>query len=327
MTVEGMTINASRTVSAVVVSYFTGPLLARCIASLQEQPEIGQIIIVDNGNPPGEVERAANPAGGAAAVIIKSGHGNIGFAAACNLGAKEATGEYLLFLNPDAQMPQGGVAQLIADGDELETPWLLGAKLVGPDGIEQQGSRRETLTPWRAFVEATKLYAFAPRHPYFRRFNLHREKCPEEVTPVPTISGACMFLPRASFDAIDGMDERYFLHVEDIDFCLRMTNAGGGVYFTPYVSITHYKSSSRANAVRIEARKTASMIRYFRAHFADPYPAPFLWLVYGAVWVPFGLIVVKRAIGRSLGLAQVGVRRGAAARRRAKAIVSRRADR
>ena len=181
-------------VSAVIVSYFTGPLLARAIASLKAQAEVTEIIVVDNGNWEGAVADAVNATPEGAPVTVITGHGNVGFATACNLGAKKATSDYLLFVNPDAVVPAGGVAALLSEGSDLQRPWMIGPKLVDPDGAEQQGSRRATLTPWRAFVEITGLYRMAPRHPYFRRFNLHSDPCPEKLQKTPTISGACFFL-------------------------------------------------------------------------------------------------------------------------------------
>jgi len=313
-------------VSAIVVSYFTGPLLARSLASLKAQPGIGDIILIDNGNLPGDVERAAESAGARDALIL-SGHGNIGFAAACNKGAAAARGDCLLFLNPDAILPEGAVAQLLKDAERAPRPWLMGAMIVDPDGREQQGSRRTTLTPWRAFVEATRLYKIAPRHPYFRRFNLHTDDRPKDVAAAPTISGACFILPKADYDAIGGMDERYFLHVEDIDFCLRFRNAGGGVYFNPHVSVAHFKSSSRANPVRVEARKTASLVRYFNTHFSDAYPKPFLWLVAGLTWASFAGLFVRRAVGKALRLAGLRRRTGERGLKRAREISARRSAR
>ena len=313
-------------VSAVVVSYYTGPVLARSIASLSAQPDVREVILVDNGNFPGDVAEAVS-AGVGAPVEVLSGHGNIGFAAACNKGAKAASGAVLLFFNPDAVMPEGGVSRLMSDAARLDRPWLMGAKLVGPDGVEQQGSRRATLTPWRAFVEAFKLYRLAPRHPYFMRFNLHERDCPDDVIETPTISGACFMAPREDYDAVDGMDERYFLHVEDVDFCLRFAKAGGKVYFNPNVSVLHYKSSSRANSVRIEARKTAGVIRYFNTHFSDAYPAPFLWSVAGALWAAFGLLAARRAVGKALRLAGLRARAGSRGVKRARSIAARRSSR
>ena len=312
-------------VSAVVVSYYTGPVLARSLAALAREADLREIILVDNGNLPGDVEGAVAAAG--AAVRVISGHGNIGFAAACNLGARAAAGDYLLIINPDAVTPAGGLARLLADGRTLTRPWLMGAKLVGADGAEQQGSRRRVLTPWTAFVEATRMYRLAPQHPYFRRFNPHTETCPDHSAEVPTISGAVMFLPRADYDAVAGMDERYFLHVEDVDFCLRFAKAGGKVWFNPHVAVTHYKSSSRANPVRIEMRKTTGVIRYFHTHFADAYPRPFLWLVDGALWAGFAALFVKRAVRKGLRLAGFGLRAGRRGIKRARSLGRRRSER
>ncbi len=326
-------------VTVVIVTYFTGPLLARAIFSAQHQPHVDEIIIVDNGNWDGAVEEAMRQCArlddvhasrmtqDTAAIRVLTGHGNVGFAKACNLGAKAANGSHLLFLNPDAVLPSGAVDQFLKDAASLERPWLMAPKLIDPDGTEQQGSRRATLTPWRAIVEATKLYRFAPRHPYFRRFNLHTEPLPTEVKPLPVVSGACFFLPSQDFLDIGGMDERYFLHVEDVDFCLRFAEAGGGVYFNPYVAVVHYKSSSRVNPVRIEARKTASMLLYFRRHFSTVYPAPFLWFVHGALWIHFGLKVGARFVQRVLGLVGLVVRYGPARAKRVRDIAAQRAPR
>lgn len=312
-------------ISAIVVSYFTGPVLTRSLDALRRQKAVGEIILVDNGNFPGDVEKAV--AGDGAPVKVLSGQGNIGFAAGCNLGVGAASGDYLLIINPDAVLPDGGAGKLLRDGSGLPRPWLMGAKLVDPDGAEQQGSRRGVLTPWRAFVEATRLYRLAPQHPYFQRFNLHGQLCPDEIVETPTISGAVMFLPHTDYDAIDGMDERYFLHVEDVDFCLRFAKAGGQVFFNPHVAVTHYKSSSRANPVKIEARKTAGVVRYFHAHFAESYPRPFLWLVDGALWASFGALFVRRAVRKVIRAMGFRLRSGPAGMKRARAITRRRSDR
>src|SRR3990167_3684872 len=103
-------------VSAIVVSYFTGAVLARCLDALRLQDGVREIILVDNGNPEGAVEAAIGPETEGPAVRRIAGHGNIGFAAACNLGARAATGEFLLFVNPDAILPPGGARALVNDG-------------------------------------------------------------------------------------------------------------------------------------------------------------------------------------------------------------------
>ena len=106
-------------------------------------------------------------------------------------------------------------------------------------------------------VEALRLDRMAPNHPYFRRLNQHNLPLPEAVSAVPAVSGACMLMPLDDYRTIGGMDERYYLHVEDLDLCFSIARAGGTVLFVPQVSIVHYKSTSEASAARIEWRKGA----------------------------------------------------------------------
>ncbi len=312
-----------KNVSVIIVSYWTGPLLVRSVLSAMRQPEVAEIIVVNNGNWSNAIERLSALAGDEAGKLrIVSGHGNVGYAGACNLGAKAATGRYLFILNPDAILPDRAVAELLTEAALFRGDWVLGGKLINPDGTEQAGSRRSPLTPWTAFVELTKLYKFAPRHPYFRRFNMHQDPCPDITVPIPVISGACMLMKRETFFSIDGMDEDYFLHVEDVDFCLRLRNAGGDVFFAPGVSILHYKSSSRTNRLRVEARKAQSLVRYFWTHFRKPYPKLFLLLVSVFVWMAFGLKAVGILIKRALSLLGIRAKSGRSGLERARSITS-----
>ncbi|MEL7027926.1 MAG: glycosyltransferase family 2 protein [Pseudomonadota bacterium] len=312
-------------VSVVIVSYWTGPLLSRCISSVIAQSSVREVILVDNGNWAHEIQRAcAVSPDGSVPIKLISGHGNIGFAAGCNLGAKAADGDHLLILNPDAALPGGGIDRMIAESRALARPWLLGPRLLDPDGGEQAGGRRRVLTPWLAVVEMLKLYKWAPRHPYFRRFNFHQDPCPAETTPVPVISGACMFLPKEDYFAIGGMDEGYFLHVEDVDFCLRFAEAGGGVYFAPDVAVIHNKSSSRTSPVRVEYRKAQSLVRYFWTHFRDPYPWAFLVLATMGVWVAFALRAVHSTFSGAVSWLGFAARSGGDGVRRWRRIAARR---
>ncbi len=315
-------------VSVIIVSYWTGPLLVRSVLSALRQPEVSELIVVDNGNWADEMTRLSAIAGeNGDKLQIISGHGNVGYAAGCNIGARAATGQFLFLLNPDAILPDNAVAELLAEGSKLDGNWLMGGKLVNPDGTEQAGSRRSPLTPWTAFVEMTRIYKLAPQHPYFRRFNMHQDPCPEETIPIPVISGACMLMPRDTFFAIDGMDEDYFLHVEDVDFCLRLRDAGGEVYFSPVTSIPHFKSSSRSSKLRLEVKKAQSLVRYFWTHFRKPYPAIFLAIVSVLVWVVTGLKALRILLRRALRLVGLRRRTGGESTRRARRISSRSSSR
>lgn len=270
-------------VSAIVVSYQTGAVLGACLESLAADEAVAEIILVDNGNPDGAVESAAD--GLDKSIRIVTGQGNIGFAAGCNRGAALATGDILLFLNPDAALPAEGAARMVADGAQLSRPWMMGPMLVGADGEEQRGARRAALTPMTALWEATGLARLAPG--LFRPFNLHRTPAPHDLTQYPTLSGACFLMPKTDYYAIGGMDEGYFLHVEDIDFCRRFRNAGGAVWFNPHVRVVHQQGSSESAAREVEAHKTRGLIRYFDTHFETSWPAPLRWALARGLWVAY----------------------------------------
>jgi len=153
---------------------------------------------------------------------------------------------------------------------------------------------------------------------------MHEQPCPSVVSPAPTISGACFALRRRDYFAIDGMDERYFLHVEDVDFCLRFMQAGGAVLFDPDVVVTHYKSSSRVSTLRVEFRKARSLNLYFRRHFSNAYPRGFLPLVGALVWTAFA---ARGAVGAARAAVHAFRRVGLRGARRARAIFRRRAQR
>ena len=273
--------------SVVIVTYFTGPVLRMAIASILEQAGLGELVIVDNGNPAQETDELRALASADARVRLLSGHGNVGFARGCNMGAAQAGGEYLFFVNPDCILPSDALQKMLAAAAQLPDASILAPLIFYPDGQEQSGTRREVLTPWRALVEWGRLYKLAPNHPYFQRFNLRDTAIPEQLSPVDVTSGAAMFMHRELFDELQGFDEGFFLHVEDIDLCVRLLRLGGSAYVNPAVHVTHYVSSSAASPLRTEWHKANGFRRYFRKHFEGKYPRGLLPLVNTAVMVRY----------------------------------------
>lgn len=256
-------------VSAVMVTYRTGPALFGAVEAVLGQTDLDELVLVDNGNPEPVLAALNRLAARDDRVRLLSGHGNLGYAAACNRGAATARGDYLLFVNPDCLLPAGAITQFLAVARRSPRPAVLGCRMSNPDGTEQRGSRREALTPWTALVEALRLDRLAPDNPRIVRFNQHDRPAPEDVAEVPVVSGACLFLAARDFRALDGFDEGFFLHVDDIDFCFRMRKAGGHVLFLPQVRPVHYRSTSRAHPVFVEWCKTRGVLRYFRKNFSD----------------------------------------------------------
>ncbi len=256
-------------VSVIMVSYRTGPVLAQAIDAVlaPDQAGVGELILVDNGNPLDVTAALARRAEAEPRLRLVSGLGNVGYARACNLGAREARGRYLLLLNPDCCLGPGAVPALLAEAAALDGDWMLGCRVRNPDGSDQRGSRRALLTPVTALVEAFRLDRLSPRLLRRHRLNQHDIPLPKGIARVPAVSGACMLLPAATYRSAGGMDDGYFLHVEDLDLCLRLHRAGTPVYFAPHVQAVHHAGSSHARPLLVEWHKTRSLLRYFGLHY------------------------------------------------------------
>lgn len=287
------TVAKSRSVSAVTVSYFTGPTLWQSLAAQLGQPELRELVLVDNGNDAATRERLEALAATDGRIRLLRPPRNIGFAAGCNLGAAAATSDYIAFVNPDCVPSPGAFGAILAVFDERPDAWLCGGRLQNPDGSEQRGGRREILTPWRAFVELIRLDRLFPDHPYFRRLHAHERDPMPGIAEVPTVSGAFMMIPRQHYERLGGMDDNMFLHFDDADLCIRVQEQGGKVLYVGHVPITHFLSTSDVSRIFVEWHKTRSTSYYFVKHFQKLYPRWFLSFVSSVLWVRFGFLCLR----------------------------------
>lgn len=263
-------------VSVVLVAYMTGESLFPSIDSALAQPEVGEVVVVDNGSTPADAARLSGLAAADPRVRLVSGQGNVGFASGANMGACAARGDLLVFLNPDAFLGPGGVKALARALEDRPAPSLAGARILNPDGSEQRGGRRGEVTPLSTFLSLSTL---ASRVPGLKRFEVHLEDepAPDGVIEAPTVSGACFAMRRADFDAVGGFDEGYFLHVEDIDLCWRIRKAGGQVVFQPAAEVVHVGHTSRANPLKVEYAKGCGLARFFRKRANTPLESLAAW--------------------------------------------------
>ncbi len=249
-------------ISVVMVSYMTGPALHESVAAVLADPDIFELVLVDNGSTEAGRQAINRLIVADDRVRLLQGQGNIGFAKGCNYGANFASGELLLFLNPDAIIKAGSARLLAETGKLQETPWIIGGLLRNTEGREQRGSRRRELTPFSAFVSFTGLHVL----PGLKSIHMEDEPMPLEPADVDIVSGAFMMMNRETFEILGGFDENYFLHVEDIDVCRRVRDKGGRVIFHPKASVMHYGSTSDVRRQTVEFEKLKGFIYYFRQH-------------------------------------------------------------
>ncbi len=249
-------------VSVVMVVYWTGEALVESIKHVLAEALVDEFVIVDNGSSPQDADMLRALALTEPRVVLRQGHGNVGFARGANLGAITAGGEHIVFLNPDANLQPGCVAALVTAFKGQPTPTIVGARVMNVDGSEQRGGRRGEVTPVTTVLSFGQL---TRRYPKLAGFEIHREHepLPTGPAPMPTISGACFAMRRDDFDALQGFDEGYFLHVEDIDLCWRARRSGGQVLFQPQAEVIHLGHTSLEHPVKVEFHKGVGLTRYF----------------------------------------------------------------
>ena len=267
-----------RKVSVVMVVYMTGEALQQSVECVLADPLVDELVVVDNGSTPSEAARLKRLADGDRRVRVIAGQGNVGFARGANLGARSARGEVLVFLNPDAFLQAGCIAELASAIEGRPVPCLVGGRILNSDRTEQRGARRGDITPVSALLSLSRLAGVIPA---LRRYEVHweTEAAPEDVIAVPTISGACFCMRREDFDAVQGFDEGYFLHVEDVDLCWRVRQSGGDVLFQPKAEVVHLGHTSHASPLRVEFHKGVGLARYFRKRAETGGESLVAWLI------------------------------------------------
>ncbi|WP_092348317.1 MULTISPECIES: glycosyltransferase family 2 protein [unclassified Pseudomonas] len=283
----------------IIVNYNAGKLLLACVGSAFAAGA-SRVIVVDNDSHDDSlmlVERTH--AAGDALQIIRNA-ANLGFAVACNQGARLSAAPNLFFLNPDTVLAADAIDHLLLALRSAPEIGMVGGFLCNPDGSEQAGGRRVFPTPRRAFMRAFGLSRLSVLFPsLLSDFLLHKEPLPGTSIVVEAISGACMLVKREAIESVGLWDEDYFLHCEDLDWCMRFHHAGWRVLFVPDARVMHVSGGcSRHRPYFVEWHKHLGFLRFYRKFFRRKYPTV-LWIsVVIGVWFRFGLVVLRHATTR-----------------------------
>lgn len=252
-------------VSVVIVNYKVPESLRQSLHSLQETAGYAdtEVIVVDNASNDGSEELVKREFPEVKWLQLKR---NIGFGKACNVGARNAGGDYLLLLNPDTIVTHTAIASAVDFMRRHPDAGMLGPKLLNPDGTLQRGCRRGFPTPAAAFYHFSGLSALFPDSKRFGHYNLTYLD-PDLSCRVDAVSGCFMFIPRNLFGELGGFDERFFMYGEDLDLCWRVRERGFLVWYYPEIRVVHLKG--RSSAKRIFRSRIAfyeAMIIYSRKY-------------------------------------------------------------
>jgi GT2 family glycosyltransferase len=256
--------------SVVIVNYHSEALLRACLESLPSSadPLSLEVIVVDNSG----TARASGVLDAWPDVRLIEAGGNVGFAHACNLGMANARGRHLLLLNPDTVAHPGAVATLSRHLDASPEAGVVAARLLNPDGTLQYSCRRFPRPLSIFFGRYSLLTRLFPGNPVSSDY-LYLDWDHVQVRPVDWASGACLMVRRDVFERVGGLDEGYFLFVEDMDWCRRIRDAGHEVVYVPEAEVTHRIGASRGPVPAwVTWERHRSMLRYIRKHFGWPRP-------------------------------------------------------
>ena len=227
--------------SVVIVTYHVPHLLRRCLDAVAQAdaPFEIEVIVVDAGTDgTGADLRRTDPGIG----VIDAPE-NPGFGAACNLGVRRASGRYVLFLNPDTEVPRDGLVRAIEALEADPGVGVVGPKLVRADGSLDLSARRSFPTPSNALYHFLKLPRLVPTSRRFGAYNLTYID-PDVESDVDAVAGSFMLVRREALEASGLFDETYWMYGEDLDLCLRMRQAGWRARYVPSVVVTHLKGQS-----------------------------------------------------------------------------------
>ena len=291
-------------ISIVIVNFNSGAFLEAAITSLRRLTPSSELIVVDNDSSDTSVDFLKCQPGLRLIKLDK----NYGFGAASNIGAAKATSDLILFLNPDAFMPEGTLRKMAEYLAAHPESGICGALLLDFQGREQAGSRRHDPTLFRACGKVVRSIRPLRMLPTFDR---HDEPLPKSSVYVDAISGACMMVRRGVHEQISGFDEEYFLHFEDLDYCRRAREHGWKIGFLPDAPVFHYQGGSGSvTEISLLRHKGKGLSRYLNKFGAQGVLPRAIRACILSVLGLFGKVLFIAISGRRNQHAVQGTRRG-----------------
>lgn len=231
--------------SVIIINYGTAAMTEKVIRNfiIKEKILSYEIILIDNKS----VEKIDEKKFLDLGVELIKNQENFGFAKAVNQGIKRAKGEYILLLNSDAFIKEEAIFKMIEYLENNFDAAIIGPKIFFPDGRAQVSAGRfPNLT--REFLRLSKLYNLIPKSTLMSK----KEMAGFDAREIDWVSGACMLFRRELIKQIGCLDEKYFLGVEDIDFCYRARLRGLKNIYYPMSEIAHYHGYSSGGTVSIK---------------------------------------------------------------------------
>jgi len=247
--------------SIIIVTYNSAAVIAPCLRSIAIHGGDLRVetLVVDNASTDDtrDLVRREFPWAN-----LIAGHGNIGFAAANNIGFETARGRHFFVLNPDTETRPGTLHRLLRYADTHRQ-----AGMIAPRVINTDGSLQHSTFQFPDFRQA--LYGFFERLVPIDSVENGRYP-PESYSnerKVDHILGAAIFVQRPLWEQVGGMDEEYALYFEETDWCYRARKAGWELRYIPTATIIHRGAHTTSTTPELSSVLFArSQARFYRKH-------------------------------------------------------------
>ena len=205
-----------------------------------------------------------DPIEGVDAQVVYRPSGEFNFAEAVNLGRSRATGDYLLLLNDDTTAQEPDPVTRLLEIGQRPGVGAVGAKLTYPDGRIQHAG--------------LVLLPSGPTHVHIAKSGSFPGYFGSTLTPrnYSAVTAAAMLTPTRAFDEVGGFDTTFARDFNDVDYCLRLGEAGYRVAWTPYAHLTHHEGASIVRKAADPRELAAFNERWGTRYSVDPYYSPAL---------------------------------------------------
>lgn len=289
--IEHMESESSPELTVIIVSYNTRDLTVTAIRTLIENAgDVSMRVVVwDNASHDGSADAVADAF--PSIELIRSDE-NVGFAAANNAIAAQATTDWLLLLNPDTETHANAIENLLSFAKQHPQAGIVGGRTVFPDGSLNTASCWNRMTIWSLFCSALGLSRVFVNSPIFNSEGIGGWRR-DTVRQVDIVVGCFFLLRTCLWRELGGFNPRYFMYGEESDMCLRAAKLGYLPMITPDAQIMHLVGAStnkREDKVTKVFRAKATLVRDHWSRHAVPFGIFLLWL-----WA------ATRLVGASIG--------------------------
>ena len=259
-------------ISIIIPSKDNGAVLRQCLDSIRAETSYSsyEVVIVDNGSTKAETVAYLAQVAAETGITVVSHPAPFNFSEVCNIGARVAQGEILVFLNDDTEVVSADWLERMAGYAQRAHVGAVGAKLLYPGSrrIQHAGVLAIADGPSHAFLGGNA------REPgYFARNMMEYNWL--------AVTGACLMIERAKFTEVGGFDETFPVAYNDVDLCYRLVEAGYFNVVCPSVELVHHESLSRGSdhltvekAERLRADKQRLDVAHPHFYQHDPFFNP-----------------------------------------------------